>query len=679
MSNPFDEIDLDDEVDLPDLDIKQDPFEADQRMRALASVYQTTLSILATERVRVLVEDNPYLNVAAYTNGLDITINSSQLDRLDFDEIVRVHGLVFHELCHVRYTPRVGTDLVREILAHGFNRSFNILEDQRIETLLTNKYRSTVPWLSAAIMRWVIADPSSLSSGMLYVHGRKFLPAEVRRLFDDHFGTGLTIPTYRLSVLKSRAKVIIDEYRALVFPTDYDRALELVKDFHDILTEVEEHGATPSCPHGHEHRGVLGNPSKGRPKGVSDQRKDRDAGNKIDDTLDDVDSVESQDPRDTDQDSEPEQTKSDASGQGSQPATNSDDRGTEPQAAAAPSTTNADDSNREQSDYVPSSTRPQAGTERGADEPIFDPEEQRAALDQIEDTLQDLLSQRDVRDEIRSAQQRLRGGNGNEILKRARVQSQWSFPPNQQFRASSRRLQDVLARLDAMADPGWVRQVDSGRVNAVRWFTDNDPETAYDRWEEGVNDATDLEVVLMLDVSGSMGWAAQESHQAMWAIKNALDTINAATTVITYDDECKILYSASERAGSIIKYAFTGGGTDPVEGLNQAARIFDTTKRANRVLITLTDGYWGHGHDEYGFTADGYIKKMRQSGVTTALGFIVSRDEAMRNPEWLRDCLTNPEINHGCDVVGVAGGQDLVPFIRRVVEMAIRQRLRAAA
>lgn len=35
MSNPFDEIDLDDEVDLPDLDIKQDPFEADQDRKSV--------------------------------------------------------------------------------------------------------------------------------------------------------------------------------------------------------------------------------------------------------------------------------------------------------------------------------------------------------------------------------------------------------------------------------------------------------------------------------------------------------------------------------------------------------------------------------------------------------------------------------------------------------------------
>lgn len=690
MSNPFNE-DLDDdldlgdeaesarwlvehgyEVELPNLDIERDKFEADQRMRALAAVYQTTLSILATERVRVLVEEQPGFDVAAWTNGLDITINSSLLSELDFEEIVRVHGLVFHELCHVRYTPRQGTTLIKDVIDGRIMRAFNVLEDQRIETLLTNKYRSTVPWLSAAIMRWVIAEPDSLPSGLLYVHGRRFLPADVRSLFNDSFGLGLPIEPGRLALLKTEAKSIIDEYRTLVFPTDYNRALSLTRRFHLILTEIEGSGHQHTCPHGHHQFPNGGIPDKGRPKGVQEQRKDRDAGDTSPmpnepKASDDEDQTSGRDEQNDDGDDDGQSAGGDdgdgggLAGEGleSGPSTKNDDPSAPP-------------------DDTPAPEYPQAGIGHGSDDPI-QPEDQAAALDRISDALQDILNAREVREEIRSAQQRLRGGNRNEFLKKARTNPGWSMPPGTTFKASSKQMIEILNRLSALGDPGWLRQVDSGRVNPVRWFTDRDPDTAYDRWDEGVHDATDLEVVLLLDVSGSMGWAAVDSHQAMWAIKNALDSIDASTTVITYDDECKILYSSSERAGAISKYAFTAGGTDPTEGLNQAARIFAHTKRANKILITLTDGYWYTRTDDFGMSADDYIKRMRHSGVTTALGFIMHAELALRDPEYVRNTLRDERMHHGCEVVGVAGGQDLVPFIRRVVESAIRRRLASAA
>jgi hypothetical protein len=653
--------------------IERDKFEADQRMRALAAVYQTTLSILATERVRVLVEEHPHMDVAAWTNGLDITVNSAHLSELDFEEIVRVHGLVFHELCHVRYTPRKGTNLVTDIIGEGITRAFNVLEDQRIETLLTNKYRSTIPWLTAAILRWVVGRPDSLPSGLLYVHGRRFLPADVRRLFNDSFGFGLPIEPGRLAYLKQEAKVIIDEYRTLVFPSDYDRALSLTRRFHLILTEIEGSGHQHTCPHGHHELPTFGVPDKGRPKGVQEQRKDRDAGdtsplpNEPEAEADDEDQTSGQGQQDGDEDDEGQSGGDD----------DGDSGGLTGEGRESRTNTNNDDTSAPPDDK-PAPMYPQAGIGHGSDDPI-EPEDQAAALDKISDALQEILNSREVRDEVRSAQQRLRGGNRNEFLKKARVLPGWSTPPGATFKASSKKMIEILNRLTALADPGWVRQVDSGRVNPVRWFTDRDPDTAYDRWDEGVHDATDLEVVLLLDVSGSMGWAAVDSHHAMWAIKNALDSIDAATTVITYDDECKILYSSNERAGTISKYAFTAGGTDPTEGLNQAARIFAHSKRANKILITLTDGHWYTSADEFGMSADDYIKKMRFSGVTTALGFIMHAELALTDPEYVRSILSDERMQHGCEVVGVAGGQDLVPFIRRVVESAIRRRLSGAA
>lgn len=643
--------------------VKQDPLADDERLRGLASVYQTALTILASERVSVNVERDFHTPIAAWTSGVDITINASQLKSIDFDEVVRVHGLVFHELCHVRYTPRTGTTLAKTILDEWLMEPFNILEDQRIETLLTNRYPSTKPWLTSAILRWVIQDPSALATGTFYIHGRRFLPIEVRRMFWEHFGKGLRIDPVRVREIRREGVAIIDEYRTLVFPTDYARAESLVRAFNILLSELRAGGASGRDPHGHDHP-HNGDPypvSKGRPKGVKEQREDRDAGDDgPDEEFDDnVDGTPGSDDNDRD--------KSDSAESGSPEDAPSDaddetDDGDERVSAGAP-----DESN----DETPADDHGQGAGASTNDRPS-DP------VQVLEDILDSILDNEDVVEEVKSTQRQIRGGSGVEVLDRASFTSLGK--PEEFFSNQARQLQDVLNLLRSQADPGWDRRTDSGRVNATRWYTERDIETAYDRWDEGVHDAVDLEVVIMLDVSGSMGWAAGPSHQAMWSLKSALDRIDASTTVIAYDGVSRILYRANERASlGDVRYAYTGGGTNPVAGLNQAYRIFQHSKRANQILITLTDGWWNQSRDEFGVSSDEYIKKIQQMGVTTALGYIVSEQQIARDPEAVRRVLSDPEMNHGCQHAGVAMGRNLVPWIRTVVESTVRQRIRRAA
>lgn len=605
--------------------LTEDQLAADERMRALAHVYQTALSIIANERVSVKVQ--PVLGSngpAAWTDGTTITINSAKLSAIDFDEIVRVHGLVFHELCHVRYSPRQGTTLVKELVNRGLVRSFNALEDQRIETMLANRYPSTKPWLTAAILRWVINDPQALPFGMLLVHGRKYLDPEVRKAFDQNFGIGLPIEPGRLSELKSSAKSIIDEFRMLIFPTDYDRALELTVEFDKIMQEFYMTGGSYSDPHGHDTHQGNEPQDKGRPKGVKEQREDRDSGGA----------------EETD----------DGPREGNQSGKDKD-------SGSSNSSTGTD---------------PTPGSGEGDDED----DQPQDVLSVMKDALDEIMSSSDVREEVRNTQRILRGGSGADVLRKSKPTM---FAPSAEFVGLSREVAQVLKKLSTQGDPGWIRQVETGRINAVRWFTEGDPETAFDRWDEGVHDATDLEVVVMLDTSGSMGYVATASHQAMWAIKWALDSIDASTTVINYSDSSKTLYSSDERATSMFRYDFDGRGTDPVGGLNQAARIFGHSRRGNKVLIMLTDGQWCSSEDDYGMSSDDYIQKMRQSGVLTSLAFITSGDVSLPDSmDYYIRLLKKPFIHHNVDIASIASGRNLVPFIRRVVEAAIQRKLRSA-
>jgi hypothetical protein len=241
-----------------------DAFEVDQRLRALSNIYQLTDSIIAGERLKISVVQTPS-PIPAWTTGTEIFFNADNVDTRDFDDVVKLHGLNFHELAHVLYSPRAGTSLLQWVIENSMFMPFNILEDQRIESLLTTRYPSTAPWLTAAVMRWVLKEPEALDRGYLVLRGRRFLPGEMRGMLRTRFARQDLLP---------ELDRIIDTYRRLVFPTDYDQAQALVRAFNDLLREVMPDQNTPD-PNGHHHD-PQNVPTSGRPAPVKQQRELRD-------------------------------------------------------------------------------------------------------------------------------------------------------------------------------------------------------------------------------------------------------------------------------------------------------------------------------------------------------------------------------------------------------------------
>ena len=58
--------------------------------------------------------------------------------------VANLRGLNFHELSHILYTPRQGSEIVTWVKENDLFKAFNALEDQRIETLFTSRFPSTV-------------------------------------------------------------------------------------------------------------------------------------------------------------------------------------------------------------------------------------------------------------------------------------------------------------------------------------------------------------------------------------------------------------------------------------------------------------------------------------------------------------------------------------------------------
>jgi hypothetical protein len=216
----------------------------------------------------------------AWSDGATITFNASEIQDMDLETLTQVTGLNYHELCHQLYTPRKGTEMVKWVIENQLMESMNILEDQRIETLFTARYPSVIPYLSSTCARWLSEDESDVSGTYLAIRGRRYLPVEVREAYRDEFAFPELIPTLAR---------IIDEYRLLVFPRDYERAKELIQQFNDyvlqptgILDQIraqvsaynynpEDGGCTLGGPTGCGGRAPM---AKGRPEPGKAQERD---------------------------------------------------------------------------------------------------------------------------------------------------------------------------------------------------------------------------------------------------------------------------------------------------------------------------------------------------------------------------------------------------------------------
>ena len=193
---------------------------------------------------------------------------------------------------------------------------------------------------------------------------------------------------------------------------------------------------------------------------------------------------------------------------------------------------------------------------------------------------------------------------------------------------------DALLDLKDDSEPGWLKRTDSGRLN-VRRLADPfaDADQLFDRYEPGQMDASELELVLLLDVSSSMHKSTFSLGEATWAIRQAVDDIDGKATVLTFETRHWVLAHPGQRPDDRMFVPHSMGGTNPLTALREAFRILADSRARNRLMVVLTDGDWSWPEKN-----EALIAAMREDGVTTVLGFLSA-------PGYLQRL--NP---HGCEV-----------------------------
>jgi len=608
------------------------------RMNALASTFAKTDRILTGRRdvdVKMTSTRNTHVSAPGFSDGRTIYINTDLFDKLgSMTTLVRLLGLNYHELCHIIFTPRVGTVLREQLKAENLGLVFNILEDQRIESQFVALYGPSAKYFTEMVVKFFVENEKTWDMAHLYVHGRRFLPREVREEFSKRFcGT---------DVQKREAEKLIMEFRRLDLASASSSYIDdpinaqvigICRKFRKILraaANMSESGA-PNPMHSIDEsgRGGCADQHNGSPsESISQQAKERsdeederqdeeeangeDGSGFWDDIEDDDDEEEDDDDLDEnknggDEDasaSESEDEDDDDEESSSSGEDHEDDEDDDASNGTDERSNNLDD----EEDYDSDSPGDESGegsttdssdddgdVEQGSDahgnggEPLDDGEF-RSTLENILDAVE---SSAVVKNDIRQIEQAINDPDAFDLDEE--LQSAWKRNPEPHIVSAAIATEREFTRLHAELQPGWKYGSDIGRLNVQRAISSDDYDDIFDEWDEGREQEAGLEVVIALDVSGSMsGQNIVDACNALWVIKRACDQIDATVSVNSFGAQTRVLFRRGDKVdrGLVPYFDANEPDTCPGQSFRNARRILSQTKRPNRLFVIITDGRW---------------------------------------------------------------------------------------
>ena len=648
------------------------------RLSSLASVFSKTLSVLTTHKISVSVVDKKEMNAPAWSSTKEVWLNNAVIkDDFSARAITSLNGLALHEASHLRYTPRNGSNLValikQEQKQNELWEAFNCLEDSRIEYLMTGWLPSIKSWLTATMCDYLLDDEEAITRAFPLVYGRKYLPVELRQLASDKF--------VKPELLQEFA-VVIDDYNSLILTgndENTDHAFNLIKRFSELLNELPQLPQSPQGgeggeggegttvivriknPHGHEGRPTQGyESSSNRPATKSEQQRNQQSAKKnvIEVIIDTTPQSK-------------EETKEDVSG-GKNP---SDSQSTPtPQSQSTPQSTAKDNSfddfdDEDFGDFFDDSDFDDVqsqGDKPSQSKSAGNSEGKTGTNTQVTDILNDIISSAidSLSKDINSIAKQiginpeLLGGNAKTPDKAN--YNEVRIPDDLTLLAKNFGVE--LERLRADFDPAWLNGEASGKLNANRYLLGHELDTVFDEWTEGRDDVTSIEAVILLDRSGSMsGNNADNAYKSMWAIKKALERVEARTTVVTFDYGTHLLYGADEKAGTTIRDSGASGGTNPENAILYAKRVLAESDKAIKIMFMITDGAW---NTEEGEKAVG---EMKNAGVLTCQALITGYD---------LDKDTLNQYRHGFELMtSIKSAKDILILGKELVRLAVGRNL----
>ena len=638
-----------------------------QKLERFTQFFGRVNSAFTFRKVTVKIEDSQ-LSAPAWSTASEVTFNSRMIEELDSARaIAGIKGLDLHEISHILYTSREGSELFDYVRENKFFMAYNCLEDARIEFLFTSKYPSTVDWFTSTILIHFVDKPEAFNTSYPLLCGRRYLPVELRARSRN---------AYPHQHLVDDISDVVTQYRSLLFPADTEKGKELIAKFHDLLQQAGDGGEG-----GEGGDGGDGGEGEGE-GGTGTERIKVSKGAGEGDTV-----VRISDPfghgsrphegLETSAQSRPQPTRKQESDLKRALENDSVDEKELAELLKSKKVIDVDINDVEFDDNDADDSDSSSGADTSADSDSNDSGDSTggdSAGDSagdivntlIDNLLEDILNDADNVKELNDTLRQLGGltSLSTNKSKEPELNRHHSLTPDADTFHASLAFGRELERLRASFDPAWDKYQSQGRIDAHRYLRGDELDTVFDQWNEGREDATEIECVIALDISGSMsGKKATNAYRAMYAIKRALDRIDANCTVITFHDSTNTLYRAKDKAGAQIRDAGTGGGTVATDAITYATKLLAETEKPVRLFVAITDGDWS-GDQTVNHEA---IKRMNNAGVLTALAFIPSGDENVVLDE------TN---SHNCEIRSVVRNPiDLIGLVRSIVKYGINRRL----
>lgn len=564
-----------------EFDIESELARVEQWRDATATAISKVASVLGGRTINpIWTNDVPI----AATDGQDLYLSAEWFGRsivpkiMDRDASATVaawadlRAIAYHELAHILWTPRSNHKPLKGLKDRQdgtlLMRWWNMLEDQRIESLFVVRYAPSRPLFTGLVLRHVLAhhdDHKSQAMSHLLLHGRKFLPKELRRQYRKQF-----VQLWGEDIAK-KLEALIDRYRLLTFPTDGDEAVEILLEFQAIIRdELEPEDArqiriiSDFAQNEHEKH------KQGRTESVAEERKTRDEMV----VADEKDEAEDFD-----------------SGVDLPFALQSD--------------TESD------VDAVECESGGTSEEESGYDELV------RASQDLLEEIEYDEWSE--GLEMLRTVSTLARDSEASSIPRVANTWGRTSHSIQDWMPVAANRLRNELMKLTTDSSESWERGNSSGRLNTLSAMSSRGLHCdVFDAWVDVDEEELSFETVILIDRSGSMsGSRNYKASQALWVVRRAFAQLDIPTTVIGYNHESRMEAVRTDLASAESYEIYNAtGGTEPGQGLTWASSIFQTSRAANKLLVSITDGMWGYSANSSVYRT---LAKMRGAGVSTLL------------------------------------------------------------
>ena len=168
--------------------------------------------------------------------------------------------------------------------------------------------------------------------------------------------------------------------------------------------------------------------------------------------------------------------------------------------------------------------------------------------------------------------------------------------PDNNYVVARDALRQSLDRLQTLLEAEWIDQQKSGRLSIRRWVAAQSPRQQLEVFRKYIPDEVDetgIDVVGLIDQSGSMGSMMDHASQVMWAIASAVRLTGNASTIIGFSDNAEVLIGRKQTLSDSMYLSFgTIGGTNPRPALEMADAVFADSEMPNRLLFIVTDGEW---------------------------------------------------------------------------------------